>query len=383
MDNYQELKERAAHLIQHEKWEEALTVVDELTRISPDNHIMAYNRGMVHWKLGDLSSSDYWLGRTLELQHDYEPAIHARQKLETELHNDYMNRVTECMDCGDWTRALSYLVEMTERWPDNPKYIYHLSIVENKLGEFETSCERLRKLLLLYPNHHQVRDALNEAEEALRKRMKSSEKENAPAAEEDNCDELPDDDWTPLHYAAMEGRANAVQHLIDNGADINMKDNDGETPLYYAIMNGYTDIAVLLINSGADVTDKGINGLTPLHEAAAWGNAVVVKMLIDHGANINARDNFGRTPLKHAVIKGHTNIVKLLIEHNSDVNIKNNDGWTPLYCAVVEGFTDIVQLLVEAGADIHEKINQGRTPMEYAIWKGQNDIVELLETADS
>lgn len=384
MDNYQEMKERAAHLIQHEKWEEALIVVDELTRISPDNHIMAYNRGMVHWKLGDLSSSDYWLGRTLELQHDYEPAIHARQRLETELHQDYMNRVNECMGCEDWNRALTYLIKMTERWPDNPKYIYHLSIVENKLGEFETSCERLRKLLQLYPNHHQVREALNEAEEALRQREKSGKNPTVFSTTEVNdCDELPDDDWTPLHYAAMEGRANSVQHLINGGADINIKDNDGETPLYYAIMNGYTDIAALLIDYGTDVSEKGNNGLTPLHEAAAWGNAVIVKMLINKGAIINSQDNFGRTPLKHAVIKGHTNVVKILIENYADVNIKNNDGWTPLYCAVVEGFTDIVQLLVDAGADIHAKINQGQTPMEYAIWKGQNDIVELLETADN
>ncbi len=377
MDNYHELKERASHLIQHEKWEEALSIVDELMRISPDNHVMAFNRGMVHWKMGDLSSTDYWLKRTLELQHDFEPAIHAREKLEEELHKDYMNRVSECMNCEDWNSALNYLIEMTERWPDNPKYIYHLSIVEHKLGEFKTASDRLRKLLQLYPNQHQVKEALDEVEEALRR--------NAAASVETastECDELPEDDWTPLHYAAMEGRSHAVQQLLKNAADINVKDNDGETPLYYAIMNGYTDIAVLLINSGAEINERGTNGLTPLHEAAAWGNAVVVKTIISNKVDINIQDNFGRIPLNHAVVKGHTNIVKLLIDSGADVNIKNNDGWTPLYCAVVEGFADIVQLLLNGGADIHAKINHGKTPLEYAIWKGHSDIVELLEMAE-
>ncbi|MEI6519780.1 MAG: ankyrin repeat domain-containing protein [bacterium] len=375
MDNYKELREHAAHLIQHEKWEEALVIVDELTRISPDNHVMAYNRGMVHWKLGDLPSTDYWLSRTLELQNDFEPAIHAKKQLEMELHKDYMNRVSDCMACEDWNKALTYLTEMTDRWPDNPKYNYHLSVVQYKLGDCDAACERLHKLLELYPDHHQVKETLLEVEESLRKQILESE--NKTGAQE--CEELPDDDWTPLHYAAMEGRANAIQHLIDSGSDINVKDNDGETPLYYAIMNGHTDIAILLISNGADIIEKGNNGMTPLHEAAAWGNPVIVKLLVENGVKINDQDNFGKTPLKHAVTKGHANVVKVLIDSGADVNMKNNDGWTPLYCAVVEGFTDIVKLLVDAGAEINTKISSGRTPLEYALWKGQEDIIEILE----
>jgi ankyrin repeat protein len=375
MDNYKELKEHAANLIKHEKWDEALAVVNELTRISPDNHVMAYNRGMVHWKLGDLPSTDYWLSRTLELQHDFEPAIHARQQLEVELHKDYMNRVSDCMASEDWNSALTYLIEMTERWPENPKYNYHLSVVQYKLGECNAACERLRKLLLLYPNHHQVKETLLEVEETLRQHTQENENIEMPEVVE-----LPDDDWTPLHYAAMEGRVNAIQHLIDNEANINVKDNDGETPLYYAIMNGHTDIAILLISNGADIIEKGNNGLTPLHEAAAWGNAVIVKMLVDNGVNINDQDNFGGTPLYHAVIKGYTKVVKQLMESGANVNIKNYDGWTPLYCAVVEGFADIVKLLVEGGADINIKLSNGRTPLEYALWKGQADIVEILKS---
>ena len=308
MDNIQDMKERARHLIQQEKWEEALVVVNELTRIWPDNHLMTYNRGIVHWKLGDLPSTDYWLNRTLELQHDFEPAIHAKKQLEIELHKDYMNRVSECMMIEDWSRALSYLIEMTDRWPDNPKYNFHLSIVQHKLGDFESACERLRQLLLLYPNHHQVKEALTEVEDALRQREKEVVKD--PVAQE--CEELPDDDWTPLHYAAMEGKTNEVIRLIDNGFDIAVKDNDGEMPLYYAIMNDNIDIVRILIESGANINEKGNNGLTPLHQAAVCGNSEIVLILLQNGADINTQDNLGRTPIKHAVAKGNTDIVKLL-----------------------------------------------------------------------
>ena len=32
--------------------------------------------------------------------------------------------------------------------------------------------------------------------------------------------------WTPLHLAAREGHMNTVEFLINNGADINIQDND-------------------------------------------------------------------------------------------------------------------------------------------------------------
>ena len=40
-----------------------------------------------------------------------------------------------------------------------------------------------------------------------------------------------DTDWTPLHNAAGEGNKEIVEWLIDKGADVNAKTNDGYTPL--------------------------------------------------------------------------------------------------------------------------------------------------------
>ena len=35
--------------------------------------------------------------------------------------------------------------------------------------------------------------------------------------------------WTPLHFATMEGRMRFVQFLIENGADLDIKDLQGQT----------------------------------------------------------------------------------------------------------------------------------------------------------
>ena len=41
--------------------------------------------------------------------------------------------------------------------------------------------------------------------------------------------------WTCLHYAAYFRESNIITHLIENGADRDPKDINGETPLRWAI----------------------------------------------------------------------------------------------------------------------------------------------------
>jgi hypothetical protein len=42
---------------------------------------------------------------------------------------------------------------------------------------------------------------------------------------------------TPLHAACLLGSPEIVQYLLDQGADVRAKDNDGHTPLDYAILS--------------------------------------------------------------------------------------------------------------------------------------------------
>ena len=61
-----------------------------------------------------------------------------------------------------------------------------------------------------------------------------------------------------LFEASGEGNnIEAVKTLLDKGADINAKDNDGSTALKLASEKGYTDIIKLLKQAGAKEQGKG------------------------------------------------------------------------------------------------------------------------------
>jgi len=75
-----------------------------------------------------------------------------------------------------------------------------------------------------------------------------------------------------------------IKSLIENGADVNAKDDDGWAPLHYVSVSGNKDITELLIKSGADVNIKQNDGLTLLHYASISGYKKIVELLKKHGA---------------------------------------------------------------------------------------------------
>ena len=58
---------------------------------------------------------------------------------------------------------------------------------------------------------------------------------------------------SPIHYAAINGRAEIVSLLIEAGADINALGEDGYTPLDYAILHKQEEVSRVLLSVGAKV----------------------------------------------------------------------------------------------------------------------------------
>ena len=88
--------------------------------------------------------------------------------------------------------------------------------------------------------------------------------------------------WAPLHYAASGGHVPVIEHLLEHSAYIDAESPNGTTPLMMAAMYGTPESVNHLIQAGADLTLKNQLGLTAL-DFAIRGQRQNAKELIETG----------------------------------------------------------------------------------------------------
>ncbi|XP_063913940.1 uncharacterized protein LOC135130477 isoform X2 [Zophobas morio] len=156
---------------------------------------------------------------------------------------------------------------------------------------------------------------------------------------------------TALHNACSNGHYDVAVYLIENGADVNVKNVNGDVPLCFAANSGYLDIVKLLMEHGAELDVPNHHGTTGLYAAAANGHLKTVEFLYENGANVNVVDADGDTPLHDAAHNGHLSVVQYLVLHRANTSIRNKNKKTALDLAVDQGNQDVVDFLT-----IHENV---------------------------
>lgn len=89
--------------------------------------------------------------------------------------------------------------------------------------------------------------------------------------------------YTPLAYAAYQGRDGMIQYLLKRGAPVNPADNARSTyvntPLMMAAMRGHVNSAVLLLRAGADPHVRVVDGHTAVELATKYRSPAMVNLL--------------------------------------------------------------------------------------------------------
>lgn len=76
--------------------------------------------------------------------------------------------------------------------------------------------------------------------------------------------------WTPLHYASSKGQLEVARYLIANGAVIDSQSPGNTTPLMMAVHAGNEDLIKLLLDKGADLQLRNNNGFTAIDIAIIY-----------------------------------------------------------------------------------------------------------------
>jgi uncharacterized protein len=246
------------------------------------------------------------------------------------------------------------------------------------------------------------------------------------------------------------------------GADVNAPSKgDGTTPLLMAIINGHFDLASTLIDRGADVNARSEQGVGALygvlniewapkalypqpqaHKQQKLGYLDLMKILIDKGADVNARvrmkvwysgysfdlsgvDEIGATPFWRAAYASDIAAMRMLVAAGADPNVptmkpagrarfgdqteareaSDKSGLPPvpiggpsvtaLHAAAGVGYGEgfganshryaptgmlaaVKYLVEELGADVNAADHDGNTALHHAAARGDNEMILYL-----
>lgn len=160
-----------------------------------------------------------------------------------------------------------------------------------------------------------------------------------------------------------------LKEQIQNGRNINERDNFGQTLLIHSIINeNYQLTKALLRLEQVDVNAVDHMNNSALHYASSKGNVDIIKAFAERkDVNFNAfAGNNNATALQIGAKNGFDEVVQALIDANASVDICNSDKNTALHVAVFFGKEKVVEVLLKAGADLDMRDNKNNTALDIA-----------------
>ena len=221
--------------------------------------------------------------------------------------------------------------------------------------------------------------------------------------------------YTPLHIAIYLSHSNEgqeiIQALLDNGADANLLDNDGESPFHlsiksfeaftiiidfykktnqklrqkvdkcniiFAIMqNPLSNLFLdrLLSYDNSHVNEINSHGFSPLLIAIFNNQSLSIEVLIRYEANVNQKNKAGQTSFELAIFTGNPTITDLLIRNKCDTTNSTNF----LFNAVNSGQEEMVDYIIQSFPSLLNQVDEkGYSALNHAVMKSSVPMVKVL-----
>ncbi|XP_072983338.1 E3 ubiquitin-protein ligase XB3-like [Typha latifolia] len=208
------------------------------------------------------------------------------------------------------------------------------------------------------------------------------------------------DRLSALHIGAANGQIEVVSAILDGPVHPDVVNRHKQTPLMLAAMHGKIECVQKLLEAGANILMfDSLHGRTCLHHAAYYGHLDCLKSILSAAQStsvadswgftrfVNVRDDNGATPLHLAARQGRPDCVHILLDSGAIVSASTGaygfPGSTPLHLAARRGSLDCIRELLAWGADRLQRDSSGRIPYAVALKRNHGACAALLNPSSA
>eukprot|EP00941_MAST-03F_sp_MAST-3F-sp1_P004333 g4333.t1 len=183
----------------------------------------------------------------------------------------------------------------------------------------------------------------------------------------------------PLHLAAFNGTPAVVEMFMEHPyTDIDVKDTEGRTPLMYAAVSNKADAIEKMLDFGVSTDLQDEKNMSALHHAANGGFIECIERLVLGNINVDLVDYDGDTALHTACANGTEEAVKKLLQCGVDHRIANQDGDTAAHLAAAFGNQWCVRQLIDFDVNLNVRNYEGRTPLGEARMNSHHEVMRMI-----
>jgi ankyrin repeat protein len=176
------------------------------------------------------------------------------------------------------------------------------------------------------------------------------------------------------------GSLRLISGLIDHGADVHRKDDNGRSLISLAVKSGNIGVIKLLIISGCKIE---INNRV-LHDAAEINRSDIMEVLhAKFAINVNSVDEQGTNPVHIAATRNYPDVIKFCVSIGGDTDILDGNGSSPLHLASEKGHLEAVECLLNHSTFGKYQLNkQGKTSFTIAAENNHAHLYDILQLGD-
>ncbi|XP_053161596.1 arf-GAP with coiled-coil, ANK repeat and PH domain-containing protein 2 isoform X1 [Hemicordylus capensis] len=165
-----------------------------------------------------------------------------------------------------------------------------------------------------------------------------------------------------LYQAAYKKTLPEMAKALAHGAEVNWvnAEENSSTPLIQAVLGGSLVTCEFLLQNGANVNLRDAKGRGPLHHATVLGHTGQVCLFLKRGANQHATDEEGKDPLSVAIEAANADIVTLLRLARMNEEMRESEG---IYGQPGDAtYQDIFRDFSQMASNNPEKLNRFQPP---------------------